>query len=197
MDVTQANNELIGEDDLDLGVASLQTRIEDEELPEITDNEMAFCYEFLRTGNATGSYRNTMEYPEGISDVALYERAVRLKRQPNVKIWLDALREAGAENAVVTLSSHLSELNRLKEFAIKCANPNAAIRAEELRGKVAGHYVERVHHTHHEDVSDADLVAMIGALFGDDFAEQAKIKLGMLPDPKLIEGQAQDVDSSG
>lgn len=45
----------------------------------------------------------------------------------------------------------MQELERLKEIAVNTGNVGAAVQAEQLRGKAAGHYVEKF-----EDVSKAN-----------------------------------------
>jgi hypothetical protein len=57
------------------------------------------------------------------------------------------IQTAVAERSLVTLESHVGELARLRGVAEHEGQIAAAIKAEELRGKVCGLYVERTEHT--------------------------------------------------
>jgi hypothetical protein len=61
-----------------------------------------------------------------------------------VAAWLAAGRIAGLGTAVVTFDSHMRELERLKEIALSSGNVGAAVQAEQIRGKAAGHHVDQI-----------------------------------------------------
>jgi nitrous oxidase accessory protein NosD len=65
-------------------------------------------------------------------------------RNPKITSRITAIRTPSLVVAALTLEGHLSELNRLKNIALDANKPEAAIRAEELRGKAAGLYITKV-----------------------------------------------------
>src|SRR5574337_1721184 len=77
---------------------------------------------------------------EGLDDTAT-ENASRLCADSNVAARIESIRNMSAK---LTLEDHLAELARLKDTAIKDGVHGAAVRAEELRGKVAGFYTEKL-----------------------------------------------------
>lgn len=106
---------------------------------------------------------------------AAYREAYNAENMPPEQVWtessllmsnqkvakrVDELRNAGAEAEGITVESSLQELNRLKAEAAEGKNFGAAVRTEELRGKLAGLYVEK-----HEDIgqqmSDEELASSI------------------------------------
>lgn len=74
---------------------------------------------------------------------AIYSTASQLAADPKVSQRIQELRKPIVEAAQLTLSEHLGELARLKLLAEVAEQLPAAIRAEELRGKASGHYIER------------------------------------------------------
>lgn len=114
-----------------------------DDLPELTANQREFVR--LRLAGKTGAdaYRGAYDV-SGMNDRAIWVEASRVSANPKVSLWLSAARQAHLGTAVLTRDSHLAELDRLKEIAIASGNVGAAVKAEELRGKVAGHQVDRV-----------------------------------------------------
>lgn len=104
--------------------------------------------------------------------------ATRMLKHPGVQTWLRAMREAGCENGIITIQNHISELERLKNLCIENKNFGAAVRAEELRGKTAGLYVDRIDITQRTD--STDLLERVGKMFGEDFKKVASEKLGIV-----------------
>lgn len=103
--------------------------------------------------------------------------ACNLLRHEGVRAWLRAMREAGVENGNFTLQAHLSELEHIKNRALERNNFGAAVRAEELRGKAMGLYVER-----YQDTGTADsesLLENVGKIFGSEMKKMAMQRLGI------------------
>lgn len=113
------------------------------DLPDLTPNQYAFVEGLLAGKTASDSYRAAYSC-ENASDRTIWAEASRLRNCPKVSAWLTAARQAHLGKATVTLDEHLRELERLKEIAISTGNVGAAVQAEQLRGKAAGHYVEQV-----------------------------------------------------
>lgn len=117
------------------------------ELPEITAQQTKFVEGLLKGMTASDAYRAAYD-TEHMQASSIWVEASRLKSNPNVSLWLAEARKNGMGTSKLTLDSHLQELERLKAIAIETGNVGAAVQAEQLRGKAAGHYVEK-----HQDVS--------------------------------------------
>jgi len=82
----------------------------------------------------------------GYAKESAYQRAHELlnpKICPHVVKYIDEIREHIEEKYKVTFESHVKELWELREKAKEKNNIQTAVRAEELRAKVSGYYVER------------------------------------------------------
>src|SRR4051812_31921562 len=73
---------------------------------------------------------------------ALYPAASRMMAKSKVRARVAALRVAVPGVVQCSLAEHIQELSRLKHVAVARSNLAAAIRAEELRGRASGLYVE-------------------------------------------------------
>jgi hypothetical protein len=118
------------------------------ELPELTPSQAKYV-EGLLSGRMTDKDAYKAAYnTENMGENSISVEAARLKVHPKVSLTLAMLRKGGLGAATVSLEGHLQELERLKAIAIETGNVGAAVQAEQLRGKAAGHYVEK-----HQDVS--------------------------------------------
>lgn len=113
-----------------------------EGLPDLTDMQLKFCEGILAGLTQRKAYRAA--YGSGSMSVgAIDVEASRLRHHPKIALWLDAARSDTLKSHACTLDGHMSELERLKSIAIRTGNIGAAVQAEQLRGKAAGHYVEQ------------------------------------------------------
>lgn len=117
--------------------------VETDDLPDLTPQQMKFVEGLVAGKTASDAYRLAYD-TSNYSQNAIWVDASRLKSHPKVRLWLDALQAAGFTKISCTRDEHLSELERLRNVAEKEGNLGAAVQAEQLRGKVAGHYVERI-----------------------------------------------------
>lgn len=90
------------------------------------------------------AYRRAYPGSEKWAENAVDSNASQLAADTKIAQRIAELRAPVVEACQLTLVSHLAELNRLKMMAEAGENVGAAIRAEELRGKASGLYVERV-----------------------------------------------------
>lgn len=114
----------------------------------LTGPEEMFCRELLRTGGGSEAYR--LAFPDLAarqSDRMVANNACLMARRTFVQKRLMELRTALTDETGVTLKTHLTELGRLREIAVKYKQLSAAIAAETNRGKASGLYVEKVEHT--------------------------------------------------
>ncbi len=91
------------------------------------------------------AYPNALEWKQESVAVA----GAKLMAIDNVSQMVDALRAESSKKAVLTLDSHIAELERLKNLALEAGKFEAAIGAEVHRGKAVGLYVSKT-----EDVTD-------------------------------------------
>ena len=70
-------------------------------------------------------------------------RASELMAKPDIRNQIDLRLEELRKQWAVDKETHIKELWELKEMAKATKNVNAAVRAEELRGKCIGLYIDR------------------------------------------------------
>ena len=90
---------------------------------------------------------------------------------PLVVQHVGRLKEERLEKHKVTYDTHVAELARIKEMALKKNSFSAAVNAETNRGKVGGLYIERkiIKHGKLEDMSEQELEAKMKQIL-DDYA---------------------------
>jgi hypothetical protein len=115
----------------------------DDDLPELTDQQMRFVECILGGMSSSDAYRSAYN-ATNMLDRTIWAAASRLRSDCKVATWLSAARKAGLGRAAVTLEGHLAELERLREIAIDSGNVGAAVQAEQLRGKASNHYSENI-----------------------------------------------------
>ena len=90
---------------------------------------------------------------------------------PLVVQHVGRLKEERLEKHKVTYDTHVAELARIKEMALKKNSFSAAVNAETNRGKVGGLYIERkiIKHGKLEDMSELELENKMKQIL-DDYA---------------------------
>ena len=147
-----------------------------DELPEITEKEMAFCRLLVEENiTASAAYRQAMEPDCG--QQRAWNASHRLKADKRIQQFINFLRAEAGKATSCTLIEHMQELERLRNAAEASGNLGAAVQAEQLRGKVAGHYVERFK-DETELMTDYDLIGVIRKALGDEVADKAMEALG-------------------
>jgi len=103
---------------------------------------------------------------------------------PLVVSYVGKLKEERLEKHKVTYDTHVAELARIKEMALKKNSFSAAVNAETNRGKAGGLYIERkiIKHGKLEDMSEAELEAKMKQIL-DDYAPI----LDVTPEKPLLE----------
>jgi hypothetical protein len=109
-----------------------------------------------------------------MSNQYMTEAANRIKNKPKIAPIIAAFKRRAAEKMGLTLDSHLEKLSELRDLAVLDKQWAPAIRAEEARGHVAGHRVERIRQEPEPRVDDAFQVMIeeIQATLGTDAARQ-------------------------
>ena len=90
---------------------------------------------------------------------------------PLVVQYVGRLKEERLEKHKVTYDTHVAELARIKEMALKKNSFSAAVNAETNRGKAGGLYIERkiIKHGKLEDMSELELENKMKQIL-DDYA---------------------------
>ena len=83
--------------------------------------------------------------------------------------YVGSLREERIKKHQITYDTHLAELARLREAALKKNSFSAAVNAETNRGKAGGLYIERkiIKHGKLEDMSEEQLEAKMKQILAD------------------------------
>lgn len=149
-------------------------------LPELTEQQMTFVRHLLAGKSASDAYRAAYHVGAATSPNTIWSSASALRNNPKVAQWLAAARKAHLGSAALTREAHLQELERLREIALESGNIGAAVQAEQVRGKVAGHHIERV-----ADVTDHDPVSVLRELatVQPDIAAALAAQHGIALDP--------------
>lgn len=113
------------------------------DLPQLTAQQQKFVEGILAGKTATDAYRAAYDCSNMVSN-SIWCAASKLRSETKVAQWLSAARQAGLGTATVTFENHIRELERLREIALTSGNIGAAVQAEQIRGKAAGHHVDQV-----------------------------------------------------
>lgn len=134
------------------------------DLPELTAQQQKFVEGVLAGKTASDAYRAAYDCSNMLAS-SIWCNASKLRSDEKVAQWIAQARIAGLGSATVTYEGHLRELERLKELALNAGNLGAAVQAEQLRGKVAGHHVDQVRDvtSQHDPIQTVrDLAALTG-----------------------------------
>jgi phage terminase small subunit len=108
---------------------------------------------------------------------------------PLVVQYVGRLKEERLEKHKVTYDTHVAELARLREAALKKNSFSAAVNAETNRGKAGGLYIERkiIKHGKLEDMSELELENKMKQIL-DDYAPI----LNVTPEAKKLSSKKPD-----
>jgi hypothetical protein len=151
------------------------------ELPELTAQQMKFVEGVLAGKTASDAYRAAYDTSSMLAKT-VWAEASRLRAHPEVTAWLAAARKANLGTAVLTKEAHMQELERLREIALDSGNIGAAVQAEQLRGKVAGHHIEKVQSVP-ADTDPVDKLRDIERKHGPEIAAALAAKHGIAFQP--------------
>ena len=118
----------------------------------LTLKQEAFVLAYLETGNASEAYRRAYD-AEDMDAQAIAVEAHKLRKHPKIANRLNGLQEKAETKAILSLEDHMTELLNLRELAKQNGQVSAAIKAEELRGKLRRFYVEQHEHGEAGDFS--------------------------------------------
>lgn len=116
-------------------------------MSELNPAKERFAQEVASGKTLAAAYR--IAYPNSANhkNSTVWTNASQLMAEAEVLQRVAELQAKGAEMAALTLAKHLARLEELSRDAQAAEEYNAAIKAEELRGKASGLYTERIDHT--------------------------------------------------
>lgn len=165
---------------------------------KLTAREERFAHEYAlgeARGNGTKAALRAGLSPSGSIKSAGVIAAKYLART-KVASRVRELQDQAAARAGDSLQGHLARLDELVDQARDLKQLTAAVRAEELRGKALGFYVERIQVS--ADIGDSDLLAAVAKIMPD----QAGLVAALLVrsrgerEPNIIEGTAEPQNSA-
>lgn len=109
----------------------------------LTPQRETFACELAKGGTQAAAYR--IAYPKSVrwSENAVAVNASRMASNAHVRLRVEELRAKAAAANDVTLATHVATLKDLREEARAAAQFSPAVKAEELRGKASGLYIEK------------------------------------------------------
>ena len=119
-----------------------------EELPKLTDKQQKFVLNYLTNGNnAREAYRQSYDCKKS-SDETIDVEASKLLKNPKVTLWLKQancnIQEVFQEEIKYSVKDCFDELDEVRSRAKKDkGNYSQEIKAIELKGKLAGHFVDK------------------------------------------------------
>ena len=130
---------------------------------KLTHKQERFVNALLETGNQKEAYCRAYDC-ENMSRGAIDVEASKLTRHPKIAQRLGQFRESKTADAILTLESHMRELQSLRDAAKSAGQLSAAITAEVKRGELMRFYVKQVESAHvnkFSHMSDEELDAFI------------------------------------
>lgn len=145
------------------------------DLPDLTEGQHKFMMGMLEPGKSASQAFMEAYDCSAWTQGAIWTQASRMKSNPKIVLWLDRIKAMHAHQGAYTVQDHLEELDREKSWLRSIGNGGAVIRSIELKGKAAGHYVERVEVKNVENDAQEIINECLDA-FGDEFKETEDYK---------------------
>lgn len=110
---------------------------------EVTGQQWAFCYEFVRTNDKYRALDAGYPHMKG-RKVSLRRLLVgKILKSARISRLIEEMRLDIRQVQKITLEQHLSVLGDIRDRCLGEGKFSEALRAEELRGKASGFYVDR------------------------------------------------------
>jgi len=151
-------------------------------LDDLNEKEMGFVLAIMSGKNATEAYK--ISYGDsGVAPGTIRAYACRMYHKPKIQRWLSAARQAHLGNAVLTRETHLREMERLRELSIDSGDLKSAVKAEEVRGYVAGLRIERAEITINNPAAILAEINRLNPKIAKQLAEQYAIPVVIEHEP--------------
>lgn len=108
----------------------------------LTEKQEKFCQAVTSGMSQSDAYRAVYK-TENMKDETIHSEACRLMRDPKITARIEQLHHLAVKDIQYTVNDSFLKLNALQDQALANKNLNAALKAEELKGKLKGLYVER------------------------------------------------------
>lgn len=109
----------------------------------VTPQQERFAQLVASGKSQADAYREAYPKSQKWAANAVHSKSSALAAIGKVRQRVSELRKPMVEDAQITLAGHLAALATLRDQAASATKFDAAVKAEELRGKTAGFYVER------------------------------------------------------
>lgn len=108
----------------------------------LTAKQEKFCQNIAKGMNQSDAYREAYNTAKG-KDKTVWENASRLMSDSKVTARIEELRAETTEEIKYTVEDSFRKLSEIQVLAMKNKKLTEAIKAEELKGKLKGLYVEK------------------------------------------------------
>lgn len=108
----------------------------------LTAKQEKFCQNIAKGMNQSEAYRNAFNISKAKQE-SVHTLASRLLKKVEVKSRLSELKEKTTEEIKYTVEDSFRKLSEIQVLALKNKKLSDAIKAEELKGKLKGLYVEK------------------------------------------------------
>jgi len=157
---------------------------EENQLPALTDKQMAFVLAKQKGMNNSDAYRACTDTSR-MAPQTIWADAGKMVSHPKVSLWLSQIRVEQISQATYTLEAHLADMARIKELAIEKGNLSAATKACENLGKAMNHYTSNIE-INHTRSADTDLLQQLEKLLGKDASQEAAKRMGYTVENKEL-----------
>ena len=132
-------------------------------MPGLSPPREKFAQAVASGMNQSDAYREAYKVRAGTKLSSINVNASKLMSDAKVAQRVAELRAPAAKAATITLESHLADLQRLRNMAVKEKQFSAAITAEVARGKAAGVHIERADITNSDGSLRPQVIKIIAA----------------------------------
>lgn len=108
----------------------------------LTAKQEKFCQNIAKGMNQSEAYRNAFNISKAKQE-SVHTLASRLLKKVEVKSRLSELKQQTTEGIKYTVEDSFRKLSEIQALAMKNKKLSDAIKAEELKGKLKGLYVEK------------------------------------------------------
>ena len=127
--------------------------LNENELPKLTTKQQKFVLRYLTNeNNASEAYRFAYDC-SNMTNEAVHTEASKLIKNPKVALWIKRatknVEEVIKDEIKYSALDCFNELEEMKKLALCCVdksgnpNVNSAIKTIELKGKLAGHFIDK------------------------------------------------------
>ena len=134
---------------------------------KLTPKQEKFCQAIVRGNNISEAYRQVYD-AENMKPNTINRKAFDLQKNGKIRARVEELKKKIEDKIAYTKEQHIKRLETIGKAAFNAKQYNAALKAEELKGKVSGFYIDRIAQTDSAGndintpiVSNADLLEIM------------------------------------